>query len=121
MRREQFQLLRLALFIEDLDRLQPARLRRTVQLAQIAQRSLTRTIRRAHRFHQRPIGVVLAVLAALVRPQKHSGPIVSSAMDGFKRVGLHYIAFQKIPIVNRRLAPSDIKIAEFGGSVTNFG
>ena len=65
MRREQFQLLRFALFVEDLDRLQPARLRRTVQLAQVAERSLTRTIGRAHRFHQRPVCVILAVLFAM--------------------------------------------------------
>ena len=44
MRREQLQLLRFALFIEDLDGFQPARLRRTVQLAQITERLLPRTI-----------------------------------------------------------------------------
>ena len=77
MRGKELQLLRFALFIEDLNRRQPARLRRTVQLAQVAERFLTRTIRRAHRFDQRPIGVILAVLVATVRPQKHSEMIVS--------------------------------------------
>ena len=77
MRGEQFQLLRFALFIEDLNGCQPARLRGTVQLAQVAESFLTRAIRRAHRFHQRPIGVILAVLVATVRPQKHSELIVS--------------------------------------------
>jgi hypothetical protein len=43
---EECQLLRISLIVEDLDSLQPARLRRTVQLAQIANRFLTRAIRR---------------------------------------------------------------------------
>ena len=77
MRGEEFQLLGFALFIEDLDGGQPARLRGAVQLAQVAQGFLTRPIRRAHGFDQRPIGVVLAVLLATVRPQKHSELIVS--------------------------------------------
>jgi len=47
---------------------------------------------------------------------------LSSAIDGFKRVGLHYIAFLNTPIVKTRLPPfSTSKIAEFGRSVTNFG
>ena len=77
MRGEELQLLGFALFIEDLNGCQPARLRGAVQLAQVAQNLLARTIRRAHGFHQRPIGVVLAVLATMVRPQKHSEMIVS--------------------------------------------
>jgi len=77
MRGEQLQLLCFALFIEDLNGRQPARLRGTVQLAQVAECLLARTIRCAHRFHQRPIHVILAVLAAMVRPQKHSVLIVS--------------------------------------------
>jgi len=40
---------RLALLVENLDRLQPARLRRTVQLAQITERPLTRTAGRPYR------------------------------------------------------------------------
>ena len=77
LRREQFQLLRFTLFIKDLNRSQPPRMIRTVQLAQMTQRSLTRSIGCAHRFHQGPVGVFLAVLAAVVRPQKHSRLIVS--------------------------------------------
>ncbi len=77
MRREQFQLTRFAVLIEDLHCLQPARMIRTVQLTQMADRSLSWTIRCAYRFHQRPIGVLLAVFAAMVRTQKHSGSIVS--------------------------------------------
>ena len=92
MRGEQFQLLGFALFIEDLNGCQPACLRGAVQLAQVAQSFLTRTDRRAHGFHQRPIGVVLAVLLATVRPQKHSELIVSWCRFAFKTVGLHYIA-----------------------------
>jgi hypothetical protein len=77
MRGEEFQLLRFALFIEDLDGGQPARLRGTVPLAQVAERLLPRAIRGAHGFDQRPIGVIFAVLVATVRPQKHSELIVS--------------------------------------------
>ena len=36
--------------------------------------------------------MVLAVLVALVSPQKHSAMIVSSDPPQFKRVCLHYIA-----------------------------
>ena len=93
MRREQLQLLRFTLFIKDLNRSQPARMVRTVQFAQMTQRSLTWPIGCADRFHQRPVGVLLAVLAAMVRPQKHSGSIVSWDCGDRKRVGLHYIAF----------------------------
>ena len=92
MRGEEFQLLGFTLFIEDLNGGQPARLRGAVQLAQVAQSFLTRTIGRAHGFDQRPIGVVLAVLLATVRPQKHSELIVSRYRSAFKMVGLHYIA-----------------------------
>jgi hypothetical protein len=92
MRGQELQLLAFTLFIEDLNGCQPARLRGAVQLAQVAQSLLTWTIRRAYGFHQRPIGVVLAVLLATVRPQKHSELIVSWYRFAFKTVGLHYIA-----------------------------
>jgi hypothetical protein len=77
MRGPQFQLLRFPLFVKNLNRLQPSRLIRTVQLAQMAERSLAWTIYCAHRFHQRPIRVLFAVFAAMVGTQKHSGLIVS--------------------------------------------
>src|SRR6266571_1633631 len=35
----------------------------------------------------------LAILASLMRPQKHSCPILSWSASAFKRVGLHYIGF----------------------------
>jgi hypothetical protein len=70
------QLMRITLFVENLDRLLPARVCRTIQLAQIADRSLTRTIRRAHRFHQRPVRVRLAVLTAAMRAEIHSAMIL---------------------------------------------
>src|SRR5262249_9838953 len=72
-RREQFQLLRFPLLVKNLNRSQPPPMVRTVQLAQMTQCSLTRPIGCAHRFHQRPVGVLLAILAAVIRPQKHSG------------------------------------------------
>ncbi len=43
-----------------------------------------------------PIIQFLAVLAPLMRPQKHLPASVSSAVLGFKRVGLHYIAFSEL-------------------------
>jgi hypothetical protein len=47
---------------------------------------------------------------------------VSSAIAGFKRVGLHYIAFSEAAIAKTRLVSLvTSKIAEFGGPVTNFG
>src|ERR1039458_4087353 len=58
-------------------------------------RSLTGSIGCAYRLHQRPIGVLLTVLAAVVRPQKHSGSIVSRHREQYKRVGLHYIVIFK--------------------------
>jgi len=76
-RGEQFQLLCFTLLVENLDGLHPPRMGRTIQLAQVAERLLARTVRCTHRFHQRPIRVILAVLAAVVRPQKHSELIVS--------------------------------------------
>jgi hypothetical protein len=47
---------------------------------------------------------------------------VSSTHVGFKRVGLHYIAFSKFSMAKTRLVslpPS--KIADLGTSATNFG
>src|SRR5262249_6124235 len=75
----------------------PARLRRAVQLAQITQRPLPRTARCPHRLHQRPVGVVFAILGARMGPQKHLGPILSWAVGTLKRVGLHYIEFLEYP------------------------
>ena len=77
MRREELPLLRFALVVKDLDGSHPARLRRDVQLAEIAEGFLARTIGSAHRLDQRPVGMPLAVLAAMVWPQKHSEQIVS--------------------------------------------
>jgi hypothetical protein len=43
-------------------------------------------------------------------------------MVNFKRVSLHYIAFQNMAIAKMRLVQLSIsQIAKFGGSVTNFG
>ena len=77
MRGKKLELLPFALLAEDLNGRQPTRLRGAVQLTQLAESLLTRAIRRAHRFHQRPISVILAVLVSAVRPQKHSELILS--------------------------------------------
>jgi len=68
MRREQFQLLGFALLVEHLDAFQPPRPGRTVQLTQMAERPLTWTAGGPHRLYQRPLGMILTVLAALMRP-----------------------------------------------------
>ncbi|MGZ4731129.1 MAG: hypothetical protein ACXVZH_05700, partial [Terriglobales bacterium] len=69
-----------------------------------------------------PIGMILTVLAALMPPQKHSWPSLSSAMAGFKWVGLHYIAFWNIAIAKTRLVPlGTSKTTTSRRSVTNFG
>jgi hypothetical protein len=103
MRRKQFQLLGFALLIEYLYAFQPPCLRRTIQLPQVAQRPLARTVDRSHRLYQRPVGVILTVLAASMGPQKHLPASLSSAVLGFKRVGLHYIAFSELAIAKTRL------------------
>src|SRR5438046_5642497 len=77
MRRKQLQLFRLTLFVENLDGLQPACLRRAVQLTQITQRPLSWSVRSSNRFNQRPVGVIFAILDSMVRTQKHSGRMVS--------------------------------------------
>jgi len=66
--------------------------------------------------------VILTVLAALMRSQKHLPASLSSAALGFKRVGLHYIAFSEPATAKTRLVslPTS-QIAEFGTSATNFG
>ncbi|MBZ5624332.1 MAG: hypothetical protein LAQ69_37385 [Acidobacteriia bacterium] len=119
LRRKQFQLLGFALLVEYLDRLQPTALSRTVQLAQITQRPLTRTGGGPHGI-QRPVGVILTILTALMQAQKHPGPILSSVAGDFKRVGLHYIGLWKIRNANTSLTrlPRS-KIAAFDNSVTN--
>src|SRR5205807_10387346 len=83
------------------DRLQPPSLRRTVQLTQVTKSSLAWTVGRSHRLHKRPIPMPLAILAALMRPQKHSCPILSWRDLGFKRVGLHYIGFRERQCCNQ--------------------
>jgi hypothetical protein len=47
---------------------------------------------------------------------------LSSDVVGFKRVGLHYIAFSEPAIAKTRLVSLlSSKIAESGSAVTNFG
>jgi hypothetical protein len=101
-----FNCLRLALLVEDFHRLQSARLCRTVQFAQVAPCLLSRTIGSADGFDQRPICMLLAIFAPPVRPQKHSGRILSCEPRGFKRVGLHYIDFLESAIARKDICPA---------------
>ena len=92
LRRKQFQLLGLALLIEDFNRLQPARLRANCSVRPDSTASSAWTIRRAHRFHQRPVAVILAVLPPPVRSaETFCADLVMRSRTAFKRVGLHYI------------------------------
>ena len=79
MGRKQFQLLGFALLVKDLDAFQPPRLRRSVQLPQVAERSLARSVNGSHCLDQGPVGVILTVLAALMRTQKDLPASLSSA------------------------------------------
>jgi hypothetical protein len=122
MGRKQFQFLGFALLVKDLDALQPPGLRRSVQLLQVAERSLARSVNGSHRLDQGPVGVILTVLVALMRPQKHLAASLSPDVVGFNRVGLHYIAFSEPAIAKSRLVSLvSSKIAESGIAVTNFG
>jgi len=51
--------------------------------------------------------VILAVLVATVRPQKHSELIVSRCRSAFKTLGLHYIAVLERSIEATRLASNE--------------
>jgi hypothetical protein len=122
MGRKQFQLLGFALLVKDLDAFQPPGLRRSVKLPQVAERFLARSVNGSHRLDQGPVGVILTLLVALMRPQRHLAASLSSDVVGFKRVGLHYIAFSEPAIAKTRLVSLvSSKIAESGSAVTNFG
>jgi hypothetical protein len=45
--------------------------------------------------------MLLTVFASPVRPQKHSGRMLSCQQRGFKRVGLHYIDFGESAITSK--------------------
>ena len=64
-------LVALAGVVEDVDRFQPPRLRRIIQLAEMTERPLAGAIRRAHRFDKRPVGVPLAIFLAMIGAKKH--------------------------------------------------
>jgi hypothetical protein len=83
--------------VEDVDCLQPPRLRRIIQLAEMTEGSLPGTIRGPHRLDERPIRMSLAVFVAMMRPEKHTGRMLARAIRGRKRVGLHYIANRTTP------------------------
>ena len=71
LRWKQFQLMPFAGLVEDLDRLQPPRLRRVIQLAEMAERPLAWPIGGADRFNQRPIRVPLAILIPMMRTRRN--------------------------------------------------
>jgi hypothetical protein len=87
------ELLLFALRIEDPDGLSPASLGRAVEFAEIADRVLAGPVRGAHGFDEGPVDVVLPVLAAPIRSNKHraSTPRSHTRRGTAKREGLHYI------------------------------
>src|SRR5712691_2741069 len=122
MGRKQFQLLSFALLVEHLHAFQPPCLRGSVQLPQVAQRPLARSVNRSHRLYQRPVDVILTVFRAVVRSQEHLAPIMSSHPSLFKMVGLHYTPFSPAPIANTILPSHQTsKLREFDASMTNLG
>ena len=70
-RGKQFQLVPFAGVVEDVDRLQPPRLCRIIQLAEMTERPLAGAIRRAHRFDERPVGVPFAIFLPMIGAEKH--------------------------------------------------
>src|SRR6266851_7939978 len=122
MRRKQLQLLCLTLLVEHFDGLEPSGLGRTVQLTQITQRLLPRSVGGPHRFHQRPIHMILSVFLPLMGAHEHLAPIMPLPRSSDKTLGLHYIGFFTRSIANTRLARlSNRKKTAFHLFVTNLG
>jgi len=65
--------------------------------------SLARTADRSHRLYQRPVGVILTVLAALMRSKTSDREFVISCA-WLKRAGLHYIAFSELTMQRQDLS-----------------
>ena len=118
--RKQFQLPTLALLVEDFNHLQPARLRRVVQLAQITQGPLARTVGCADGFDQRPVAVVLAILVPMIRSQKHRGDGVTLSTPTARGLVYTTSPFQKAQGENKNVNQSPRpKIIKKRPSVTN--
>jgi hypothetical protein len=98
---EQRELLLLAVGLEDANRLAPAGLGRAVQFPEIADRALAWSVRGANCLNERPVEVVLSVLAAPIRSHKHVGstPRSHTRARTAKREGLHYIV-PRAPVLN---------------------
>jgi hypothetical protein len=92
---EQLQLRALPVLIENLDRLLPTRMSRTVQLPEITECALSRTIRRSNGLDQRPVSVFLAIFMDAKLSQEHAGNL-SRLQNANKGVGFHYIYFRSM-------------------------
>ena len=88
--RKQLQWGTLGVIIEDLCRLLPTRVSRTVQPTELTKRALPRPIGGTHRLDQRPVAVFLAVFNSLMLSKKHPARIMSAENLRFERLGLHY-------------------------------
>ena len=83
----------LPVLVENLDRLLPTRMSRTVQLTEITECALSRAIRRSNGLDQRPVPVFLAIFMDPELSQEHAGNL-SRLQNANKGVGFHYIYFQ---------------------------
>ena len=93
---KQLQLGALAVLIEDLHGLLPTRVSGIVQLPEITNRALPRTIGGTHRLDQRPVAILLVVLVDVQLSQKHAGNL-SLLYNSNKGVGFHYNHFPSGP------------------------
>ena len=79
--REKGELARMAFLVERLDRVLPPRALRVVELAEIEGLALEHAPAGTHALHQTPVHMDFAILATLVRFQKHA-TILSCSRDG---------------------------------------
>ncbi len=114
-RGEQLQLRALPVLVENLDRLLPTRLSRTVQLPEITECALSRTIRRSNGLHQRPVSVLLAIFMDAKLSQEHAGNL-SRLRNANKRVGFHYIHFSEHALLTTQNFPANCARKKSKGS-----
>src|ERR1700692_3666650 len=75
---KQLQLIALSVLVEDLHGLLPTCIGRIVQLTEITESTLSRTIRRSNGLHQRPVSVFLAIFMDANLSQEHASNLSRS-------------------------------------------
>jgi hypothetical protein len=121
--RKQLQLALVRLPVENRDRLAPRRLRRAVQLPEVCQCPVLWTARGPHRFDERVVAVVLAVLAPVVDLEKHADKDCALRSSRYKRVGLYYTPSSKTALNTQAYlhVTRSPKSPLSGGQLRNFG